>query len=244
MCMSIGGWGDTAGFSVAAADGPSRELYARNVNQTLAEHGYDCVDIDWEYPGGDGEDYKQHPDAVKVGEKATYPLLLQAIRDAIDGKELTIAVPGLERSMIAFTADQVPKINDIVDVVNWHGFRRTTTTTHHTSVQGSLESVQRYIDRGIDPAKINIGFAFYAKYFPTTGPCPQGLGCPVVALEDLVTGADSGLSGAVTFQQGNAMFSKGKADETAGGQYYWDSDTKYFWTWDTPEFIAQKFVKS
>ena len=45
-------------------------------------------------------------------------MLLQEIKSAIGDKELSIAVPGLERDMIAFTPEQVPKINAAVDVVN------------------------------------------------------------------------------------------------------------------------------
>lgn len=74
--------------------------------------------MDWEYPGGNGEDYKQNPNSGKVDEIANYALLLQEIKSAIGDKELSIAVPGLERDMIAFTSEQVPKINDAVDVVN------------------------------------------------------------------------------------------------------------------------------
>jgi chitinase len=44
--------------------------------------------------------------------------LLQAIKTAIGDKELSIAVPGLERDMIAFTAEQVPLISDAVDGIN------------------------------------------------------------------------------------------------------------------------------
>lgn len=76
------------------------------------------LDIDWEYPGGNGEDYKQNPNEGKVDEITNFALFLQAIRDAIGDKELSIAVPGKVGDMIAYTAEQVPKINEIVDVVN------------------------------------------------------------------------------------------------------------------------------
>lgn len=33
----------------------------------------------------------------------------------------------------------------------------------------------------------------------------------------------------------------GETDEEEGGQYYWDEKANIFWTWDTPELIAQKF---
>ena len=76
------------------------------------------IDVDWEYPGGNGENYKEKPNEGKVGEIKNYPLLLRAIKDAIGNKELSIAVPGLERDMIAYTPEQVPAINEVVDVVN------------------------------------------------------------------------------------------------------------------------------
>lgn len=75
-------------------------------------------DIDWEYPAGNGEDYKRIPNSKKVDEIKSYPKLLKEIKNAIGDKELSIAVPGLERDMIAYTHEQVPKINAVVDFVN------------------------------------------------------------------------------------------------------------------------------
>lgn len=85
------------------------------------------IDIDWEYPGGNGQDYKQVPNDKKVSEIETYPLLLQEIKTAIGDKELSIAVPGKEGDLIAFTAEQAPKINKIVDFVNVCIFRPPLT---------------------------------------------------------------------------------------------------------------------
>lgn len=200
--------------------------------------------MDWEYPGGNGEDYKKNPNEGKVDEIANYPLLLQEIKDAIGDKELSIAVPGLERDMIAYTAEQVPKINDIVDVVNVMSYdlmnRRDATTKHHTSVQGSLASIDKYLELGFDAAKMNLGFAFYAKFFQTTQECTEPNGCPTDELED-ANGDDTGKSGAVTFLEGPKVIAEGKADTEEGGQWYYDAAEKSFWTWDTPDFVQQKF---
>ena len=67
MMVAIGGWGDTAGFGIAAATKASRELFAHNIRSMVNDTGADgrpivlkverrsdcCpgVDIDWEYPG-------------------------------------------------------------------------------------------------------------------------------------------------------------------------------------------------
>ena len=43
VCMAIGGWGDTSGFSTGAVSDESRKRYAKNVADALTALGYDCV---------------------------------------------------------------------------------------------------------------------------------------------------------------------------------------------------------
>jgi GH18 family chitinase len=42
-CMSIGGWGDTAGLGLGSKNDTTRRLFASNVAATLDRLGYDCV---------------------------------------------------------------------------------------------------------------------------------------------------------------------------------------------------------
>ncbi|KHO00703.1 chitinase 18-11 [Metarhizium album ARSEF 1941] len=253
VCMAIGGWGDTSGFSAGAATPDTRKTYAKNVAAALSNLGYDCVDVDWEYPAGNGQDYKQIPNDQKVSEIETYPLLLEEIKAAIGDKELSIAVPGKEGDMIAFTAKQVPRIDKAVDFINVMTYdimnRRDNATNHHTSVVDSAHTIDTYIQRGMTPSKMNLGFAFYAKYFTTKdgAECANPTGCPTAVLE-AADGSDTGLSGAVTFEvenYNNAAFVKaltnGQTDTAKGGQWYWDSSAKQYWTWDTPDLVSRKF---
>ncbi len=221
--IALGGWGDTAGFSAGAATETSRALYANNVANMLDTMGFDGVDVDWEYPGGNGADYRQIPNSEKVSEIETYPLLLAAIRSAIGDKLLSIAVPGLERDMIAFTAEQAPSIWPSVDFVNIMTYdlmdRRDNITKHHTDVNGSLAAVEHYLDVLSLPAeKANLGIAFYAKYFTTDPayPCANGLGCKTVLLE-AADGSDTGKSGAMTFETANYAGAPTNLTETPDG---------------------------
>lgn len=63
------------------------------------------TDIDWEYPGGGGADYKLGNAASSNEEQIkNYPSFLGAIKAAIwGGKELSIAVPGLDADIGAVT---------------------------------------------------------------------------------------------------------------------------------------------
>ncbi|KAL4781798.1 glycoside hydrolase superfamily [Aspergillus varians] len=207
VLIAIGGWGDTAGFSKGAKDEASRKQYAKNVAAMLDSSGFDGVDIDWEYPGGNGEDYKKVPNEEKVSEIETFPLFLQALREAVgDEKIISIATPGKRGDMIAYTAEQGPKIWPSVDMINVMSYdlmnRRNNETKHHTGVVDSLDSVKAYLEIGAPPEKINLGFAYYMKWFTTeeNGDCDSDpIGCPTVAMEEK-DGSDNGKSGAITFE--------------------------------------------
>ncbi|TVY16336.1 Endochitinase B [Lachnellula arida] len=213
IMVAIGGWGDTAGFSAGAVSDSSRSLYAKNVAAMVNDLGFDGVDIDWEYPGGDGADYKQSgtTNNKKVSQIDTYPLLLAEIRSALgEDRLLSLAVPGLERNMIAFTPATAPSIWKSVDFVSVMAYnlmnRRDTITKHHTDVKGSLAAITHYLDVISLPAeKANLGFEFNAHYFTAdpASPCSNGLGCKTVLLENPADGRDLGKSGAITFESSN-----------------------------------------
>ncbi|KAI1363294.1 glycoside hydrolase family 18 protein [Xylaria arbuscula] len=258
IMVAIGGWGDTAGFDVAARTEESRDRFARNVACMVRDTGADGVDIDWEYPGGNGEDYKQVPNEAKAWEITAYPLLLAAIRRALGpDKLMSAAVPGIPRDMLAFTADTVPQVMESLDFLNVMTYdlmnRRDNVTKHHTGVQASLESVNAYIAAGAPPERINLGFAFYTKYFwvQDKSACAKNpIGCPTGLMEDPETGADLGKTGGFSWHDNvpddiwpsfkRALFN-GQYDEEGGGYYYFDEDEGLWWTFDTPEAITKKF---
>ncbi|KAH8724793.1 42 kDa endochitinase-like protein [Phaeosphaeriaceae sp. PMI808] len=255
--VAIGGWGNTDGFERAARTEQSRKLFAENVRNMLDVTGADGVDIDWEYPGGNGEDYITHPNSEKVWEISAYPLLLSSIRAAIGHfKVISVAVPGLPRDMMAFTHSTIPKIVESVDFLNIMTYdlvnRRDNTTGHHTGVNNSLRAIDAYLDRGVPPTKANLGLAFYVKWFRTASgvDCSkQPVGCLAELMEDPKTGADLGKAGAFSWHDQvpselSESFQKalehGKYDEEGGGHFYWDEDERLFWSWDSPEAIQKK----
>ncbi|KAL6160334.1 hypothetical protein ACJBU6_01675 [Exserohilum turcicum] len=257
--VAIGGWGDTEGFSAGAKTEESRKLFASNVKAMLDATGADGIDVDWEYAGGNGEDYKQpgHLNSDKAWEIEAYPKLLAAIRAAIGpDKTISAAVPGLPRDMLAFTAATIPTILASVDYLNIMTYdlfnRRDNVTKHHTGLQLSLDSINAYLDAGVPPEKANLGLAFYIKWFktaPNANCSTTPIGCPTELMEDPVTGADLGKAGAFSWHdavpaQLSASFQrameKGVYDNVGGGHYYWDQEARLFWSWDSPDAIKRK----
>ncbi|RBR09928.1 uncharacterized protein FIESC28_09674 [Fusarium coffeatum] len=208
ICLAVGGWGDNIGFDASIQTDLSIANFAKNLSITLDRFGFDCVDIDWEYPGGNGENYKQTKENENANQVEQFPTLLQEIKHSIGAKELSIAVPGLERDMIAYVPDVASKIAKAVDFINIMSYdlmnRRDSLTTHHTSVQGTVSAVDSYISLGFPASKLVVGIPFYAKWFTTKKghTCSQPTGCPTELLEN-DDGSDTGKSGAITFEASN-----------------------------------------
>ncbi|KAF2823112.1 glycoside hydrolase [Ophiobolus disseminans] len=206
IMIAVGGWGDDIGFFQVSKSDATIQQFAAGVATMLTNTGADGVDIDWEYPGGNGADYKQVPNSEKIYQIEAFPKLLAATRTAIGNKLLSIAVPGKQGDMMAFTKENGAKIWTSVDYINIMSYdlmnRRDNVTKHHSSVTDSHQTIKNYLAIGAPPEKINLGFAYYAKYFTTQGDCTaKPLGCPIVLAEDPVTGKDLLTSGAYTFEK-------------------------------------------
>jgi len=158
--------------------------------------------------------------------------------------------------MIAFTKETIPKISKSLDFFNIMTYdlmnRRDHVTKHHTGISLSMDAINTYLKNGVPSEKANLGFAFYVKWFRTKHEaCTQNpIGCPTVLMEDPLTGADLGRSGAFAWSDsvpselsisfGRALAS-GEYDIKGGGHYFWDSEENIWWTWDTPQVIEKKF---
>ncbi|KAL1305429.1 hypothetical protein AAFC00_002313 [Neodothiora populina] len=258
IMIAIGGWGDTTGFEKAATNEKTRAIFAANVKAMIAATGADGVDIDWEYPGGNGEDYKKLPNTEKAWEIDAYVGLLATLREELGSHILiSAAVPGLVRDMIAFTEANVPRIALYVDFLNIMTYdlmnRRDNITKHHAGITASLQAIDAYLSRGLPSRKANLGFAFYIKWFKTdpAAQCQMSpIGCHTALLEDPRTGADLGRAGAFSWHDEvpadlSTSFQRamkdGKYDNEGGGRYFWDSEKNIFWSWETPESISAKY---
>ncbi|EXJ72876.1 uncharacterized protein A1O5_04024 [Cladophialophora psammophila CBS 110553] len=258
IMVAIGGWGATASFSIAAATQKNRRRFAYNVRAMVDQTGPDVVNIDWEYPGGNGEDYKQIPNSEKAWEIEAYPELLQEIRLALGpDKSISAAVPGHPREMLAFTKETMPKISSVLDFINVMTYdlvnRRDNVTGHHTGLASSLAGIEAFLENGLEPEKANLGFAFYPRWYKTdpNGNCGANpMGCKTLLMEDPSSGADLGRAGAFAWSDDvptdlsmsfHRALPHGLYDNGKGGHYFWDTGEDIFWSWDTPVAISKKF---
>ena len=159
--------------------------------------------------------------------------------------------------MVAFTKSTIPMISASLDFFNVMTYdlmnRRDNVTKHHTGISLSLEGINAYMENGAPAGKVNLGFAFYIKWYRTDPRSLCGLnpiGCKTALMEDPVTGADLGKAGAFSWHDAvpeeltvsyQRAMEYGRYDVEAGGHYYWDSAENLWWSWDTVRAIARKF---
>lgn len=190
ILISIGGWGGSGGFSDAALTEESRAIFTRSAIRYMLDHGFDGIDIDWEYPGQAGAGNTHRPE-----DKANFTLMLQDLRQSLDalarekGKPkylLTIAA-GAGQRFLDFT--EMGKAQEYLDFVTLMTYdfsgSWSTHAAHHTNLFPSVagkgsdidaaKSVELMRKSGVPANKLLLGAAFYGRGWNLKSPDGRGL---------------------------------------------------------------------
>ncbi len=182
--LSVGGWTLSEPFSELAASESGRQLFAESCVDFMLLHGFDGLDIDWEYPVSGGLD------AGRAADKENYTLLLHRVRDQLDlagvGHLLTIAAPAgpttIENMDIPDLAGPLDWIN--LMTYDLHGGWESTTG-HNAPLYASDglsvdDAVQAYLDAGVPAEKLTLGLPYYGRGYGGA----EGLGQHFTGLPD------------------------------------------------------------
>ncbi|MBY0233136.1 MAG: glycoside hydrolase family 18 protein [Gemmataceae bacterium] len=167
--IALGGWTLSSPFSDAALTPASREKLAKSAVAFMEKHGFDGIDLDWEYPVGGGlPGNKTRPE-----DRANYVLLCAAIRKEMDARKkgylLTAAGPGGTEKIKNFDLKGMAASVDWFNVMaydfagGWSA--RTGLNAPLRSKEGpSVESaVRAYLEAGVPAGKIVLGVPFYGR---------------------------------------------------------------------------------
>jgi chitinase len=247
ILYSIGGWVWSNHFSHTAAYKENRIKFAISSVKLMKKHGFDGVDLDWEYPGQRGEDNDFRP-----SDKNNFNLLLEEIRKelekvgAIDNKHylLTIAT-GADQAYIDNT--DLGKAHKYLDFINvmcydfYHGW--FFQTGHHANLYPSKkekftgnsgqEAIRRHIKAGVPSNKLIMGIPFYARQWKKVALANDGLYQTAMTTGTIAPYWDI----VEKIKSGN--YKKGY-DDSAKASYLWNAKDSIFISWETPKEIKQK----
>lgn len=237
IVLSIGG-GGVDGFSHMARTRLGRESFARSCAETAERLGLDGIDIDWEYPCTDRAGI-----CVDPREKEYFTLLLQALRDALGSRSLSIAAGAGEYFTQNTEMDKAAQIVDYVQIMTYDmrgGF--THEAGHHAALRASrnddsglntVDMVSLFHRSGVPLEKLVIGAAFYSRQWTGVKNQNNGLLQPAESVGEYGP-AYSEITPDFIRQGG---FQK-LWDEDAQAAYLWNGGT--FISYESPEATAQK----
>lgn len=94
--ISVGGWEWSGRFSNMASTAARRETFAASAVAFVAKHGFDGIDLDWEYPVSGGKSSNSYRSA----DKTNFTSLLKLLREKLiaqgktDGKTYLLTIAG------------------------------------------------------------------------------------------------------------------------------------------------------
>ncbi|XP_055533865.1 acidic mammalian chitinase-like [Wyeomyia smithii] len=166
-------------FSRVAASPNLRQRFAESARNFCLEHGFDGVDINWEYPGRYGGD----PD----NDKANFVLMLADLREVLSASDLMLTASVGAAQHHVDTSYDVPAISQYLDYINlmtydyngaWdaytgHNAPLYSGPSETTNFQRTLNvnhSVMYWLSEGAPSNKLILGIPFYGRTFTLQNP--------------------------------------------------------------------------
>ena len=175
--ISIGGWDYSTYFSDVASTEARRETFAQSCLDFILEHGFDGIDVDWEYPvsGGLAGNINRPQD------KQNFTLLLRAIRNKLDaqgkrdGRSYYLTVAGAANT--SYLSRIEVKLVDHIFIMAYdiHGpwdsysdFNAPLYKPEESSPQyknSVYDGVKAYLNSGVSAKKLVLGMPLYGYIY-------------------------------------------------------------------------------
>lgn len=226
MIITVGGWGQSMHFPAIAADPLRRQRFIRHLLDFCHTHGYDGIDLDWEYP--------------TASDKSAYVQLLSELRTAIDASDRPLSLSILLPAVPHEDGYDAHAINTYLDWVNlmtfdyhgdwspYAGHNAPLVTTPGNQYGSVRQSVEHWLGAGLEPARINLGVPFYGRLFEA----------------ERLHGTGTG-QGTVTYAEAQRKQQAGwtlHRDEAARVPYLISADADQVLTFDDTQSIQEKMA--
>jgi len=186
--LAVGGWNEgSVKYSQMAASKEGRRTFIRSALELLNAHGFDGLDMDWEYPNERGG---------VAADVANFVTLMEELKEALhaDGKILTAAVSAGEGTVNA--AYDVPAFAAAVDFIHvmsydmhgaWDDFTHHHSILHAFPGDENIEGqenfnvdfgIQQWLKKGAPASKLVLGAPLYGRCWTLDDPSVHGMLAP------------------------------------------------------------------
>ncbi|MBB4930365.1 chitinase [Lipingzhangella halophila] len=263
--ISLGGWNWSTYFSDAVRTEQAREEFVSSCvdlwlrgnlpkmngepqgGEGAAAGIFDGIDLDWEWPGGNGKE----GNIERAEDKRNFTLVVQEFREQLNdleaetGESYTLSV-SLSNSRELMESSYEPEVFNLVDFATVQGYDFTGSwsevTDHHSQLyaadgaptDASVHSaVQQYLDYGLPPEKLIVGFPGYGRGWTGVPETDFGRFAPASGAAE--GGYGTGTDAYVDLEQRDGL----RFHDPLNGAY-WLYDGEEWWSYDTTETVRQK----
>lgn len=265
LSFSVGGWTMSEGFYHMVRNQARRQAFVRSLQNIFSRFPmFTEVDIDWEYPGMEGNGNTFDDD-----DSDYFIKLIKDIKLALPSVKVSIAAGA---SPEAISKSNIPGMLEAgVEFINlmtydFFGTPWAKNLGHHTNLlcadnvdpesYGIDKSVEILLSSGVAPQKINIGYAAYTRnarnaaissYSPLKGTYSPGNGTTTGSFESGATEYFDLMYNYIDFENQKGLNGfKVFTDEEANADYLYNPDSKLFISFDSPRAVKAKgeYVKN
>ncbi|KAH8892262.1 killer toxin alpha/beta [Thozetella sp. PMI_491] len=198
--LSFGGWGfstEPATFELLrnAMNPGNAGTFAQNIVNYLNAHGWDGVDIDWEYPGA--PDIPGIPPGL-ASDGPNYLAFLKLLKSKLpSGKSMSIAAPASYWYLKAFPIAEMAQYLDYIVYMTYdlhgqwdygnqfsqEGCLSGNCLRSHVNLTETTYALSMITKAGVPTNKITVGVSSYGRSFKMTQPGCSGPMCPYAGPE-------------------------------------------------------------
>ena len=168
VMASIGGWSMCKHYGSVAADATKRKKFTDDCKR-LINMGFDGIDIDWEYPGRDGMNFKGGPQDFN-----NYAILMEEIRAAIGPDKLITGCFSPVIKANEFDWARLDKVMDYFNMMTYDYNGGWSNKAGHNSplydypgeeyadlsINATLQALKK---QNVNLKKVNMGAGFYGR---------------------------------------------------------------------------------
>ncbi|WP_025763989.1 glycoside hydrolase family 18 protein [Dyadobacter tibetensis] len=246
ILISIGGWAWSENFSDAVLTDSSRKVFAKTSVDIIRKYDLDGVDIDWEYPGMEGEE----GNVFRPEDKENYTLMFAALREELDQMEketgspklLTTAVAGFGEYLQHTDMKMAASYLDYVNLMTYDLFVPDISVHHaglyasdgYDSNKNADHCVKAFIAAGVPVEKLVMGLPFYGRSFTVESHATQVVGQPYSA-KSYIDGYGY-IKDSLVNQRGFQAF----RDDRARVPYIYNAETGQMISYDDEQSVEEK----